>query len=619
MRLRARRGPSAARAAIASASRRGHRAPGRRAVVGLGLDQRAGGADGRARRLRGCRPRRAQRRRDREDREPRGRRAASAPLDAEVLVDHRHDVAQRPLLARVGRRARCRTRSASRASRWRAARRASRRRRGARRPSRGTRSRARRRRAARPRSGSAAPTRCARARRGRPRSRSGPRAPTAPAGRGRPRRSSAPRAGRRGRRAARSAAPSSRRRGGRGSRPRRRGGRSSASRGRRPRAPAACARRAARARPGARGRARRPAPSARPGRPRSRSPPRGARTFEAGWTAKPSKARKRSISCSTCDCEWSEQTITACSSRNASGPPAACISRSICLSACASEATWANGPFLCECVSLSGSESSRKSNRSCSIRYCADAARVLVAHAGQPELRAAARAPRREQVGVEELLRPVDRVAEDGRREPGQRGLVGHLVAVAAAVHQVRGARRAHAGVVEALEHRRGLRREVLEVHVVDRVGQRLLEAERLRGLEARAVLDVAGLAAVVPVHRRDLVPVRAGAGRDRGGADRRHRRERGHAVVHVLAALDQQLHRRGLAARHRPLEHRGLHGVDDREDELLHRRMRRPAYFSPSRRRPPSSSHASPPTTRRASGGKRIERPAPASARPSA
>ena len=188
------------------------------------------------------------------------------------------------------------------------------------------------------------------------------------AGRGRPRRASARRAGRRGRRAARSAAPSSRRRAGRGSRPRRRGGRSCASRGRRPRAPAACAPPAAPARRAARDRARRPAPSARPGRPRSRSrrPVRGPST--AGWTAKPSNARKRSISCSTCDCEWSEQTITACSSRNASGPPAACISRSICLSAWASETTWANGPFLCECVSLSGSESSRKSNRSCSIR-----------------------------------------------------------------------------------------------------------------------------------------------------------------------------------------------------------------------------------------------------------
>ena len=162
--------------------------------------------------------------------------------------------------------------------------------------------------------------------------------------------------------------------------------------------------------------------------------------------------------------------------------------------------------------------------------------------------------------------------------------------------------------VVEALEHRRRLRREVLEVHVVDRVRERLLEAERLRGLEARAVLDVARLAAVVPVHRRDVVLVRARAGGDRGRAHRRHRRERGDAVVDVLAALDQQLQRRRLAARHRPLEHRGLHGVDDGEDELLHRRMRRPAYFSPSRRRPPSSSQARPPITRRASGGKRIE-----------
>ena len=178
--------------------------------------------------------------------------------------------------------------------------------------------------------------------------------------------------------------------------------------------------------------------------------------------------------------------------------------------------------------------------------------------------------------------------------EPRERRLVRHLVAMAAAVHQVGRAGGAHVGVVEALEHRRRLRRQVLEVHVVDRVGERLLEAERLRGLEAGAVLDVAPLAAVVPVHRRDLVPVGAGAGRDRGGAHGRDRRERGDAVVDVLAALDQQLQRGCAAARDDPLEHRGLHGVDDGEDELLHRSTRKPAYFSPSRRRPPISSHAS-------------------------
>ena len=86
---------------------------------------------------------------------------------------------------------------------------------------------------------------------------------------------------------------------------------------------------------------------------------------------KPSNARNRSISHSTLDCEWSLQTITAWSSRKASDPPAGSIMRAICLSAAAIESTWANGPYLCECVSLSGSESSRKSNRSFSTRYSA--------------------------------------------------------------------------------------------------------------------------------------------------------------------------------------------------------------------------------------------------------
>ena len=107
-------------------------------------------------------------------------------------------------------------------------------------------------------------------------------------------------------------------------------------------------------------------------------------------------------------------------------------------------------------------------------------------------------------------------------------------------------------------------------VHVVDRVGQRALEAERLRGLEARAVLDVALLVAVVPVHRRDLVAVRAGPGGDRGGADRRDRRERRDALARVVPALHQQLQRRRAARRDRLLQHGGLHRVDDGEDELL-------------------------------------------------
>ena len=173
-----------------------------------------------------------------------------------------------------------------------------------------------------------------------------------------------------------------------------------------------------------RGRARRPAAARELGHTRDlRRALFVSRTPLGGSTSKPSNARKRSISSSTWDCEWSEQTITAWSSRNASGPPAACIRRSICWSAAASDVTCASGPCLCECVSLSGSDSSRKSNRSCSTRYCADAARVLVAHARQAELRAAAGLARREDVGVEELARAVDGLLEDGRGDPRQRGL----------------------------------------------------------------------------------------------------------------------------------------------------------------------------------------------------
>ena len=72
--------------------------------------------------------------------------------------------------------------------------------------------------------------------------------------------------------------------------------------------------------------------------------------------------------------------------------------------------------------------------------------------------------------------------------------------------------------------------REVLGVHPVDGVGQRPQHAELAGGREARAVLDVAPLLAVIPVHARDQVLVGADAGRDRGRAHGRHGRERGDA-----------------------------------------------------------------------------------------
>ncbi len=84
-----------------------------------------------------------------------------------------------------------------------------------------------------------------------------------------------------------------------------------------------------------------------------------------------------------------------------------------------------------------------------------DAARVAVPQPRHAERGLAAGAPGREQVGVEELARPQDGLAEDLRRQPGEGRLVVGLVLVPAAVHEVGRARRAHVGVVERLEHRR--------------------------------------------------------------------------------------------------------------------------------------------------------------------
>ena len=59
-----------------------------------------------------------------------------------------------------------------------------------------------------------------------------------------------------------------------------------------------------------------------------------------------------------------------------------------------------------------------------------------------------------------------------------------------------------------------------------------------------------------------------------------------------------------------RPLEHRGLERVDEDQDELVHRRIRRPSYFWPARRRRASSTQA-----QNATHVGRLARPARASA----
>jgi hypothetical protein len=228
----------------------------------------------------------------------------------------------------------------------------------------------------------------------------------------------------------------------------------------------------------------------------------------------------------------------------------------------------------------------------------AHAAGVAVAHPRHAKPGVAAGGPRGEDVGVEQLARTHHRMTHQARGETRQSGVALGLVAMAATVHQVRGPGRAYIHVVERLEHGQRVRRQVRAVHVVDRVGQLARDPEALGGAKAGAVLDVAVLLAVKPVHARDQVLVLGDAGDDRGGAHGGDRRKRGHAVRDVTPALDQRREHRRDPLGNGALEHRRRHRVDYAEDELgwaSHRpRMRRPAYFSPARRRVRRSSTAS-------------------------
>ena len=65
-------------------------------------------------------------------------------------------------------------------------------------------------------------------------------------------------------------------------------------------------------------------------------------------TSQESSTSARFTRSTTGICEWSDITITAWSSRNASGPPAACMMRSSARSAEAIDVTCEYGPRLCE-------------------------------------------------------------------------------------------------------------------------------------------------------------------------------------------------------------------------------------------------------------------------------
>ena len=126
------------------------------------------------------------------------------------------------------------------------------------------------------------------------------------------------------------------------------------------------------------------------------------------------------------------------------------------------------------------------------------------------------------------------------------------------------------AGVVELLEERLDLGVEVGEVHVVDEVVEGAEDPEGAARLQRGAVLDVAPLEPVVPVHAADPVAVGADAGDHLGAGDRGHRGEAGDAVGNEDAALDQRTEGRRATLGDRALEHVGAQRVDVGEDELL-------------------------------------------------
>ena len=184
------------------------------------------------------------------------------------------------------------------------------------------------------------------------------------------------------------------------------------------------------------------------------------------------------------------------------------------------------------------------------------AGRVAVAAAGDRG-RLAGHLAAGVEVAVEELARAPGVVAE---LEPGRLDRAPHqslqrdLVAVAATVDQERRAGGAGAGVVEALEQRLDLRAEVGQVHVVDEVVERPEDAEGPGRVERGAVLDVAPLEPVVPVHAADPVALGGDSGDHLRAGDRRHRGEAGDAVLDQHAALDQRREGRRPLLGDRPL-----------------------------------------------------------------
>ena len=195
-----------------------------------------------------------------------------------------------------------------------------------------------------------------------------------------------------------------------------------------------------------------------------------------------------------------------------------------------------------------------------------DGRRVAVDRAGTAgeHRKRRAGALRFEQVVVEEVLRPVGR---DRNRRQGRK--VRRAASVARDVD--RGGRQAR--VFEHLEQRGGPARQVLSVHVDDRVEYPARHSGGTQRGERRAVLDDPPLAPVVPDEMGNVVHIGMRACDERREADGRQRRERRHRTV-VAALLGEERQRGCALVAHRRLEHRRREAVDDDQDEPLRVRL---------------------------------------------
>ena len=125
--------------------------------------------------------------------------------------------------------------------------------------------------------------------------------------------------------------------------------------------------------------------------------------------------------------------------------------------------------------------------------------------------------------------------------------------------------------VFERLEHGDAVGRQMLAVHVDDRVEDPPRHPGCTERRERRPVLHDPLLAAVVPDEMRDVVDVRMSAGRKRRETHRRQRGERRDRALVASVLGEERQRRRALVADGR-FEDRRRQAVDDDEDHLFSR-----------------------------------------------